>query len=238
MTDEVTDDNKEMKTPPDPSTEEKTPSTDEKDGDEKEPMIPKHRLDEEADKRRVAEDDAKGARAQNAELEKRLQAMADAITGKGMSRTETDDEVADMAKEFNVPVAFLERTVAIAEKRAAKKFQEQLKPVQFNQAEAMYAKEFQDLTEEVEDVANLTVEQKKTLKDMAFNEKYARLTLAEIFALTPFGRQQTTAERGKSKTAESGRGGARRPAADSKPIEEMSMEEFETYSDKLGKTSG
>lgn len=236
-----TDDTKVDATTTAPSADKtNTPGT--KDPGGNEPMIPKHRLDEEATKRQAAEARAEAAEkaaqdalASSKSVEKKMSDLAAALVGGDMSNKEANDEVAALAAKYDVKPDFFNDLLAAAEKRALKTVAPHIKQAQATSADAAFRDEFQKLADELPEVADLTTEEKAELKERAFKKEFVNTPLKSIYRDMMFDKP-----RGKTHTAETSRGGNRAPQdANTMPTFDMTTPEgikaFENYSNNLGR---
>ena len=120
--------------------------------------------------------------------------------------------------------------LAIAEKRAITKLEPTIKMAQSANQETGFQKEFATLSAEVPDAANLTQEEVTELKAMAFKKEFWNVPLKTLYRDMTYDRP-----RGKSATAEPGRGGSKATKDGSPDISNMSLEDFEKFSNDLGK---
>lgn len=240
MAEQIDDKKVENPTPAPSADKSNTPES--KDPGGKEPMIPKHRLDEESQKRQEAESRAAAAErkaeeavASSKSVEKKLADLATALAGGDMSKREANDEVAALADKYQVKPEFLADLFAVAKKQSLQELAPHIKQSQATNAEAGFREEFQKLTEDVPEAADLTSEEKATLKEMAFKKEFWNVPLKTLYRDMMFDKP-----RGKSATAESGRGGGKAPTnPDEMPTFDMTTPEgiaaFQKYSDNLGR---
>ena len=221
-------------TPAAPSAEQ---NNDRKGSGGKEPMIPKHRLDEESSKRQEAEaralkaeQSAQASLASSKAVEEKLANLASALAGGDMSQNKVDSEVAKLAAKHGVPADFFEDMLAIAEKRAITKLEPTIKMAQSANQETGFKKEFDTLLAEVPDATDMTPEEVTELKAMAFKKEFWNVPLKTLYRDMTYDKP-----RGKSRTAESGRGGSRATKDGPPDISGMSLADFEKYSNDLGK---
>lgn len=235
------DENKEKETPAGSSPAEKTdpnPSgsdpagegTNDNGADDKgaeskaEPMIPKHRFDEILVKNKKLETDL-GA------LNDKFNRMGEALTGKDKSDA-ADEEIDALARKYNVPTNFMEDLIKVAEKRSQKALSGDMAGFKKAQAESEYERELNQLATEFPDAADMTKEDREALRKMAFDPKYSRTPLSDVYKISQFGKTPST---GKRKTVESSRGGAGRSGTEDVDISSMSIEDFEKFSNQLAK---
>lgn len=238
---EQIDDTKVEPTTPAPSAD-KSNTPESKDPGGKEPMIPKHRLDEESQKRQeaearaiAAEKKAEEAAASSKAVENKLADLATALAGGDISKKQANDEVAALADKYRVQPEFLNDLFAIAKKQSLQELAPHINQSQAANADAGFREEFQKLTEEIPEAADLTSEEKATLKDMAFKKEFLKVPLKTLYRDMMFDKP-----RGKSATAESSRGGGKAPTnPDEMPTFDMTTPEgiaaFQKYSDNLGR---
>jgi len=189
------------------------------DGGDKPIMVPKHRLDEETDKRKALE-------AEVAEMNGRMSRMGEALIGKDAEVV--DEEVRGLSKKYGVSEDFIKDTMDLAEKRAAKRMGAEVAPLKKSQAELGFERELNTLYDTHEDARDLSADDKKKLREMAFDPKYSRTPLEDIYKIVSHGRPV-----GKRRSFEAGRGGATRAGDGEVDISKMSPDEFQAYSDKL-----
>lgn len=225
-----------------PSAEPKTTPESPKDPGGKEPMIPKHRLDEESTKRQEAENraiaaekKAEEAAASSKAVEKKLADLATALAGGDITKKEASDEVAALATKYNVAPEFFNDLLSVAKKQALQELSPHIKQSQAANAEAGFREEFQKLTEEIPEAADLTTEEKSELKERAFKKEFWNVPLKSVYRDMMFDKP-----RGKSATAESSRGGGKTHTnPDEMPSFDMTTPEgiaaFQKYSDNLGR---
>ena len=230
----VTDDIQEKKTPTDSSSEEPNKKTDPQNGDKSgvtdkdkssekdEPMIPKHRFDE---VRRVGEQ----AQKDLAVLQQKMEAMGEALSGK-KADGDASGAVKTFAGKYNLDESFVRDLLSFSKAEAKRELQEELKPLKAQQAQAYLANEFAALADEIPEARDMSKEEKQELAKMAVEKKYQNVPLADIWRIKNFGKPQ-----GKSKTAESSRGGASKPTDEEVDIKNMSLADFEKYSASLSK---
>lgn len=196
-----------------------------KDGGKKddEINIPKHRFDEEVEKRK--------------ELERRLnerdafdKRLKEAVNGPDRAQN-ADDDVERIATKYNVNRDFTNEILDAAEKRAMKKLDPKLGVLTKAQAESEFEREMRGLSKQFPEVEDLTEDEQKKLREMAFDRQYASVPLENVYKIFSYGRPE-----GRRKTAEGYRpGAARKDASKEKDISDMSLEEFKKYSDNLAK---
>lgn len=230
----------------DPSSDKKNePVQNPKDSDAggKEPMIPKHRLDEESQKRQDAEKRAEAAEkaaqeavASSKAVETRLADLASALAGGDKTQREVDKEVADLAAKYDVKPEFFNDLLAVAEKRAMRKLEPSLKQAQTHNEEAGFKDELEKLADEIPEVADLSAEDKAELKKRAFSKEFLNAPLKSVYRDMMYDKP-----RGKQRTAESGRGGGRAPSDGEVKLDQFDMTTpegiaaFEKYSNDLGR---
>ena len=234
---EQNDDTKEKVTPPAPSADKKTDPNDpnssggsdvtdkDKKGGDKEPMIPKHRFDEVAEKARLGEQAMKDLQ----ELKGRFDNMADAMGGKKAGQ-EMSDEVKSLADKYGLKDDFIKDMLSVSTARAKRELQEELKPLKAQQAQAYLNNEFAALERDVPDAKDLSKEDRDELTKMAIEPRYRNVPLVDLWKIKNFGKPA-----GKTKTAEPSRGGAQKADDGEVDIKNMSLTEFETYSNNLAK---
>lgn len=227
------EDDKVVTDPADPSNadpQKKQPAADGGEGGEgsghrknDEIMIPKSRFDEEVDKRRKLEGDLEDFR-------KRMTEVGDTLSGRDKTAV-VDEKVDQLSKKYNVSPDFISDIMSAAEERAGKRIDALHAPLKASQAETQYERELRTLQDSHPEAEHLAPEDRKKLREMAFDPKYSRTPLEDIYKVLMFGRTAP-----KKKTVEGARSGGGRPNADEFPdISSMSLEEFEKFSDRLGK---
>lgn len=193
-----------------------------KDKDE-DKWIPKHRFDEVLDKNKKLETDLAG-------LSDKFDRMGEALTGKNKSDA-ADDEIEGMSQKYGVSKAFMEDLIKVAEKRSKSSVQTDLTAVKQAQAEQAFDKEMRTLGDEIPDASDMSKDDRETLRKMAFDPKYSRTPLSDIYKIMSFGRSA-----GKRKTVEGSRAGSGRSSNGETDIENMTLQEFEAFSNALGKS--
>lgn len=241
MTEQI-DDTKVDVTTPAPSADKTNAPESVKDPGGKEPMIPKHRLDEEATKRQAAEARAEAAektaneaKASSQAVEQKLTALATALAGGDITKKEANDKVAALAAKYDVKPEFFQDIFAEAKAQALQELAPHIKQSQASNAEAGFRDELQKLTEELPEVADLTTEEKAELKERAFKKEFWNVPLKSVYRDMMFDKP-----RGKSRTAEPGRGGGKAfQDGDAMPTFDMTTPEgiqaFQKYSNNLGR---
>lgn len=228
------DELKEKETPAAPSAEQKNEKHDPTSGDgsgvtdkEKasEPMIPKHRFDEVAEKARVAEQ----ALSELAELKQKFSAMGEALGGK-QAQKDIIDDVKALSEKYGLKDDFVKDMLLVSTARAKREFQEELKPLKAQQAQAILTSEFTALAEEIPEAKDMSKEEREELTKMALDKRYHNVPLVELWKIKNFGRPT-----GKAKTAEPSRPGAPKPTDGEVDVKKMSLSEFEKYSNDLAK---
>lgn len=213
-----------------------------KDPGGKEPMIPKHRLDEESQKRQdaenraaAAEKTANEAKAGTQAVERKLADLANALAGGDITKKEANDKVSALAAKYKIEPEFLTDFFAEAKAQALQELAPHLKQSQAANAEAGFRDELQKLTEELPEVADLSTEEKAELKEKAFKKEFWNVPLKSVYRDMMFDKP-----RGKSRTAEPGRGGGKAfQDGDAMPTFDMTTPEgiaaFSKYSNNLGR---
>lgn len=194
-----------------------------KDGKDEDKWIPKHRFDEVLEKNKKLDADLTA-------LSDKFERMGEALTGKNKSEA-ADDEIEGMSQKYGVSKQFMEDLIKVAEKRSRTSVQTDLTTVKQAQAEAAFEKEMRSLGDEIPEAAELSKEDREQLRKMAFDPKYSRTPLSDIYKIMSFGRSP-----GKRKTVESSRGGGGRGGGGDVDIESMDLKEFEEYSNRLARS--
>lgn len=231
------DEEKGKQTPAAPSAEDQSKKTDPKSGDgsgvtdkdkasdEKDHMIPKHRFDEVAAEARLG----KQAIAELAELKERFSNMSEALGGKKAGQ-EMSDDLKGFAEEYNLDPKFAAKLVTLSTARAKRELQEELKPLKAQQAQTYLNNEFAALERDVPEAKDLSKEDRDELTKMALDKRYHNVPLADLWKIKNFGKPA-----GKSKTVEPSRGGSGKADDGEVDIKNMSVAEFEKYSNDLAK---
>lgn len=201
---------------PDSSTETKAPEK-ETEND----MIPRTRLNEESEKRRKAEERLTQIERENSELKQRTEEIARAISGGKMNAAQSDDEIASLAKDFQIPEEFVSRLLSTAEKRLKKQDPATLQA----QQEVLYTRDFEKLLEEAPEADNLSREERAELKKLAFSKEYLHTPLPVLYRSFTYDKRPT----GKEKTFEDTRPGGREKEVEEKDISKMSDAEFRAF---------
>jgi len=159
---------------------------------------------------------------------------------------EVDDEVKAIAKEYGIPEESLSKIVDLTAKKLSgagltEKQKRQLARLEEEDDERVqesgFQKELKVLAKEDEAIR----EHEEELREMAFSEEYGGLSLYEIF-----NRHLKPTLQPKKKTAEGGRGGSRSKsttytdeeiAADPDLQQELSDDEFDSWSERMAKKS-
>ena len=195
-------------------------------GKEEEFQIPKHRFDEVSRENREL-------KQQVGDLTKKFSNMASAL--QGQSQDTKDQVIQQFAQKYNVPDEFVDGMLGLAEKRVSKRFEKELYPVKAQQAKTAFNAELNDLFEDIPEARDMSKEDREELQKMAYDPKYSKTPLSDIYKIVNFGKPQ-----GTPTSVESGRGGTRKPKDSNAEadIANMSLEEFEAYSEKLAKDQG
>lgn len=159
----------------------------------------------------------------------RLQAAADALTG--TQGTASKSELDSLAAEYNVPIEYLQKQNSIMAKMVKDELQAELAPLKKGQEDLKYQKQEQLLTEKYPEVASLSAEERKDLRDLAYSKEYLNTPLPAVYAQFVLDRPD-----GRPKTFESGSGGPR-SASGEKSISEMTDAEFMEFSNSMAKKS-
>jgi hypothetical protein len=234
---EGTDDTKVDATTTDSSPDKTNDQVSTKDTGGKEPMIPKHRLDEEAAKAKAAESRAEKAERSAAEavasskaVEAKLASLATALAGGDITKKEANAKVEALAAKYDVKPEFFTDVFAEAKAQALAELQPHLKQVQASNDETGFKNELEKLLDEVPESADLSSEDKAELKKRAFSKEFLNTPLKSVYRDMMFDKP-----RGKARTAESSRGGNKTPSDGKVDISAMSLEEFEKFSNDMGK---
>jgi len=230
------DDTKEKVTPPAPSADKETErshslpgdgdgdTSKKKADDDKEPMIPKHRFDEVANRATAAENRATAAEREILQFKARFDAMANAL-GDKQANKELGDDARALTEKYNLQDDFVRDLLSVSTAKAKRELAEELKPLKQSQAQAAFEAELRALEREFPEVAKQTAEERKEFLDMAFQKRYQNVPLIDVWKIRTYGKPA-----GKSKTAEPGRGGGGRADDEEPDIKNMSLAEFEKYS--------
>ena len=162
------------------------------------------------------------------DMQNKLDAIARAAEGK--TSQQIDDDVAKMAQKWNVQPEFIAELFEVATNRTTKQFEEKLKPLKAHQAQAAYDREFNNLAKSFPEVLDMDADQKKEFQKLALDQRYIQVPLEDVYKIHAHGRPA-----GKRKTAETSRGGSQGFGGDEPDITNMSLDEFEKYSNNLGK---
>jgi hypothetical protein len=241
MSDQDTGDTMETATPAAAPTAEETTATlsanpsggdtpsDEGSGDS-EHMIPKHRFDEVNNKMKDLERRMEETSSKNQSTEKTIDALRTALDGG--SGTQVDEAVKEIMGKHNLKgndLTLVEDILAAAERKVSSKLEAQMKPLKAQQVVANYEKDLRALSDQYPEVSGLSKEEKAEFQKMAFSKEWGNAPLEGVWKSYAYDKP-----RGNSKTLEASSQGRARSMSGEKSIEDMSLEEFEDYSNKLG----
>ena len=190
-----------------------------------EPMIPKSRFDEALAKERAKrEEDMLSLKR---DMESKLHAAATSLTGEQQGEL-PDKDILELSTKYGVDTAFLKDMETIYAKRAEARIAETLKPLQSQQQQVAYDREFNQLIDEFPEAAQMTSEEKEEFKKLAHQPAYTKTRLTDLWKIQNYDKPK-----GQRKTVESGRGRGTGFSSDELDISSMSDEEFLAYGNKL-----
>lgn len=198
-------------------------------GDGSDIKVPKTRLDQEAQKRRQAEQKAEELSKQYEALETKLKHLGKSLAGEP-DKDDPKQRFKQLADQYGVPQGFVEEFVQAAKEEATRDLESKFQPIKQQQAGLAWQNEVAQLEKEVPDARDLTKEEREKMKKMAFSPAYSKVPLKEIFTIV-------TADnpRGRAHTAEGASGGrASKNETESlaEKVKNMSLDEFREWSEK------
>lgn len=216
MTDETKDVEKVDKTTTAPSTETKDTKETKDDG-----TVPRHRLNEESDKRKAAEAEASTAKANEAAAQAKITALQQALGGS--TDAQKDEIISSFASKYNVPDGFVSELLDVASKKLNKQTPD---PVVLEAvAEVRFNREWDTLLDEVPEAKDLSREDKAELKKRAWSKEFLNVPLKSIYRDITYDKRPVTKD-----SFEGSRSGGRQSEAGPVDFGKMSIKEMREWS--------
>jgi len=204
-----------------------TPSDGE--GSSSEHMIPKHRFDEVNDQLKELKRSMNETTSKNQKTEATIDALRNALDGG--SNVEVDDAVKEIMTKHKLQgadLALVEDILSAAERKVSKKLEASMKPLKAQQVLAAYDKDLRALGEKFPEVSDLSKDEKEEFRKMAFSKEWGSAPLEGVWKAFSYDKPK-----GNSKTLESSSSGRARSMSDDKSVKDMTLEEFEEYSNSM-----
>jgi|14BtaG_2_1085337.scaffolds.fasta_scaffold01779_5 hypothetical protein len=187
-------------------------------------MIPKHRLDEEVAKRRETEERLNQMQEKFEQNDKWRDEVSKAITG--TSGDTRDPKVQKLMQEYNLPAEFIDGFTDIMQEKVMNRVDERIKPLRSSQAQVAFTAQIEQLKAKYPQMREWSKDEEQSFKKIAVEDKYLKLNLDEILQLKY---PEVVKESATTYAAESSHGRTLGGRKDSKPVAQMTAEEFNQY---------
>ena len=192
-------------------------------------MIPKHRFDEVNSQLKDLKRTMEETSSKNQKTEATIDALRNALDGG--SNAEVDEAVKEIMTKHNLKgndLSLVQDILSAAERKVSTKLEAQMKPLKAQQVLAAYDKDLRVLGEKFPEVSDLTKDEKEEFRKMAFSKEWGNAPLEGVWKAFSYDKP-----RGNSKTLEPSSSGRSRSMSGEKKVSEMSLEEFEQYSNNM-----
>lgn len=189
-------------------------------------MIPKHRFDEVNNQLKELKRELGESKQSSQKTEQTIDALRNALDGG--SNAQVDEAVKELMTKHNLKgndLTLVEDILAAAERKVSTKLEAQMKPLKAQQVVAQYEKDLRALESKFPGVSDLSSEEKEEFKKMAFSKEWGNAPLEGVWKSFAYDRP-----RGNTKTLESSSGGRARSMSGEKDVKDMTLDEFEAYS--------